>query len=398
MKHLIRSLLLLAALSVAAGAQSTNPIQRLPLNPLSVVRIPVALDRLTTVRFPSPVSDLDSASISTERDPRALFLLSFESGNAFFSLLALATNASTTLNVAWKGQTYVLELFESSNPWLSIVFDPPAAAGSGTNLRAAPPARLLGLLDTAKAFGLLQQQQPAAVAGVEVARPNTLHDYGDYTIRIEEVFRFDAEDTLVFRIGISNQTSALIQFVPESLMVRAGQRIYYQSITDATGRLPARTETSIYFSITGSADGSRNGLSPKNSFMVLLNRLEPAVSVATTPPAQPSAAASPTQNAVPAHRLFTPTPTPYPTAPYAAPAPVSAPHPTPAYASPSPTPTPHPTPVYAAPAPVAPPPIIYYAPPPPTYYYYSAPPVRGGRNSRTATRSSGIHISIGSHD
>ena len=292
MKHLALSLVLIAFLGASGLAQPTNPIQRLMLNPNAVTRIPVATDRLTTIRFPGPVSDLEASRIGIEPHPEALFLLSFQPGHAFFSLRALVARTNATLNVTWKGQTYVLEFVESRSPWLSVVFDPPPETRSGGTPQRTSPSRLLGLLDTAKAFGLLQHQHPAAVAGVEVARPNSLHDYGEYTIRIEEVFRFDPEDTLVFRIGVSNKTAAAIQFIPESLMVRAGSRVFFQSMSDATGMLRAGVEVPIYFAITGSADGFRNNLSPRNEFMVLLNRIEPSRPGPVVRPADNSSPAS----------------------------------------------------------------------------------------------------------
>jgi hypothetical protein len=288
----IPSLLLLAVTGAVACAQSTNPIQRLVLDSMAVVRIPVAMDRLTTVRLPSPLSDVESARVGTEPHPDALFLLAIQPGSSSFSLRALAPNTNTTLNVAWKGQTYVLDLFESRQPWLSVIFDPPREAPPrpvSSASRGVPPARLLGLLDTAKAYGLLRQQHPAAVADIEIVRPNTLRDYGAYTIRTEEVMRWDAEDTLVFRIAISNQTSVPLQYVPQSLMVRAGTRIYYQSLAEATGLVAPGTTVPVYFAVTGSSDGSRNALSPKNDFMILLQRVEPVTPLAAAAPAAPSA-------------------------------------------------------------------------------------------------------------
>lgn len=277
-----------------AVAQPTNAIQRLPLNPMAVTRIPVALDRLTTIRFPSPVSDLQAALVTAEPHPDALFLVAFQPGNAFFSVRALAPNTNTTLNVVWKSQTYVLELAESPAPWLSVIFDAPSEPATNAPPKVVTPARLLGLLDTAKAYGLLRQQHPSSVAGVEVVRPNSRRDYGDYTIRVEEVFRFDAEDTLVFRIGVSNKTQTLIRYVPDSLMVRAGQRVYFQSIAEATGILPAAAEVPVYFAITGNADGSRGALSPHNEFMVFFCREdEPAPT--TLPLASSPAPQSPPQ-------------------------------------------------------------------------------------------------------
>jgi hypothetical protein len=142
------------------ASDSSNPIQRLRLDPTSVVRIPVALDRLTTIRFPSPISDLLAVMVAAESHPDALFQVSFQPGSAFFSLRALVSGASTTLNVVWKDQTYVFELVQSREPWLSVVFESPPQTTAAAPPKPVTPARLLGLPDTARGFALLRQQYP----------------------------------------------------------------------------------------------------------------------------------------------------------------------------------------------------------------------------------------------
>jgi hypothetical protein len=84
-------------------------------------------------------------------------------------------------------------------------------------------------------------------------------------------------------------------------MVRAGERAYFQSLTDATGLVPPHTEMPVYFAVTGSADGSRNNLSPRNDFMVLLSRVapDPSPAVAAATPAATAPAASATTPAPP---------------------------------------------------------------------------------------------------
>jgi hypothetical protein len=143
----------------------------------------------------------------------------------------------------------------------------------------------LGLLDTAKAYPLLKSQHPEAVARVSCIRANTLRDYGDYTIKTEEVFRFDDSDTLVFRVVLSNKTARIIRYLPQSFMVQAGERVFYQSITDGTGEIPAQASVPVYFAITGAPEGGRSELSPRNDFMVLVQRLDsPPVPQSTSPP------------------------------------------------------------------------------------------------------------------
>ena len=97
------------------------------------------------------------------------------------------------------------------------------------------------MLDKAKAFPLLKQQHPDAVAGAEARtfgdKPQVT-DFKDYEIRIEEVFRFNPEDTLVFHVTLRNKSDQEIRYLPESFCVRVGNRLYHQSISDAPGVLP----------------------------------------------------------------------------------------------------------------------------------------------------------------
>lgn len=287
-----------APFSPQVAAESANlrdasylppPIQKRTLDPMQVTRLQIARDRLTTIRFPGPISYLESALVATEPHPEAFFLLSFHPGEAFFSLRALVAGASTSLNVVWKQQTYVLELVESTSPWLSVVFEDPPPVRQQTSPGSISPTRLMGRLDLAKSYALLKQQHPSAVAGIQASRPNTVRDYGDYTIRTEEIFRFEADDTLVFRVVLRNKTRSPIQYLPGSLMVRIGERVYYQSITDAGGVMPPGIDIPVYFALTGAADGTRADLSLKNDFFVLLNRIPqqptPALAKSTPVPA-----------------------------------------------------------------------------------------------------------------
>jgi len=66
--------------------------------------------------------------------------------------------------------------------------------------------------------------------------------------------------------------------------LRAGNRLYPQSVSDASGTVPPRGRSIVYFALTGTPDGGRNELSLKNQFAVLVNRLSPP-----PPPPEPVA-------------------------------------------------------------------------------------------------------------
>ncbi len=96
-----------------------------------------------------------------------------------------------------------------------------------------------------------------------------------YEIQIEEAFRFNAEDTLVFRLVITNKIDAPLIYQPDSFALRAGNRLYPQSISDADGTVPPKGRSIVYFAVSGTPDGGRNELSLRNAFTVLVTRLSP---------------------------------------------------------------------------------------------------------------------------
>jgi hypothetical protein len=147
------------------------------------------------------------------------------------------------------------------------------------------PIKLLALLDKAKAFPLLKAQHPESVADVDFTTYNgkpLVSDFNDYEIQIEQAFRFNADDTVVFRIAITNKVDAPLIYLPDSFTLRAGNRLYPQSISDAGGTVPPKGRGIVYFAVTGTPDGGRNDLSLKNEFSVLVTRLSPPPAAAIT--------------------------------------------------------------------------------------------------------------------
>ena len=283
MKSIV-SLLLLSAASALA-----QPIQQAWLDDRVAVTVPAATNRVTTISFPSPIDAIDGAGFTVDGKTPGRFQLAHAKGSAFFSVRALAPKAVGNLNVRWNEHTYVFELVESNAPVLSLIMEaPPTPDDEGVG--RAPevsPLKLLSLLDKAKAFPLLKAQQPESVANVGFTTYDgkpLASDFNDYQIQIEEAFRFNAEDTLVFRVAITNETDAPLIYQPDSFAIRAGNRLYPQSVSDADGTVPPKGRSIVYFAVTGTPDGGRNNLSLKNQFTVLVNRLSPPPPVPPAPP------------------------------------------------------------------------------------------------------------------
>jgi hypothetical protein len=93
-------------------------------------------------------------------------------------------------------------------------------------------------------------------------------------VTVEEVFRFDPEDTLVFKLRFENKNDTEIYYQPQRLAARVGENIYYPSIADASGIIPPKATTTAYFAITGSPTGGRANLSIRNAFNIVVTRVE----------------------------------------------------------------------------------------------------------------------------
>jgi len=135
-------------------------IQRVLLDDQTVVTVPVALNRVTTINFPGPIEAIDGAGFTVDGKTPGLFQLAHAKGSAFFSVRALAPKASANLNVRWHDRTYVFELAESAAPVLSLNLELPPSPAEVGRAPEVSPLKLLALLDKAKAFPLLKSQQP----------------------------------------------------------------------------------------------------------------------------------------------------------------------------------------------------------------------------------------------
>ena len=292
MKSIVSLFLLTASV---AWAQPSKEILKDFLDENVLTVVPVATNRVTTISFPSAITAIDGAGVTVDGKTPGLFQLAHTKGSAFLSVRALFPKASANLNIRWNDHTYVFELLESDQPVLSLNMEAmptPDEAGVG-HAPEVSPLKLLALLDKAKAFPLLKEQQPESVADVGFTTYDgkpLVSDFNDYEIQIEETFRFNAEDTLVFRVGITNKIDAPLIYQPDSFSLRAGNRLYPQSISDADGTVPPKGRSIVYFAVTGTPDGGRNNLSLKNQFIVQVTRLSPPppiVTVTNTPSVHP---------------------------------------------------------------------------------------------------------------
>jgi len=271
MKQLAISILM--GVCLIADAKDKT-IQEYILDEQTVYAIPVAINRVTTISFPGPISAIDAAQVTIDPQKPAAFLIAHTKGSSFLSVRAEAKKATTNVNIRWNNKTYVIELVESDEPLLSVTFQNAPDASASAPAEPVTPSRLLALLDKAKAYPLLKAYHSETVAQGEYRNfekePRIL-DCTNYAVKIDEVFRFNPEDTLIFRVGVTNESDKELRYAPNGFSLRVGERTYPQSISDASGVVPPHAEAPAYFAVTGTPNGGRNDMSIKNDFFVILD-------------------------------------------------------------------------------------------------------------------------------
>jgi hypothetical protein len=266
---------LIGALALGPLTHAAPVVRQFPLDERTVYEIPISAEAPTTLMFPSALTALEAANVSATPDTPAPVLLAYTPGRTFFSVRALEPNARAAVNVVWKNKTFVLRFAAGAQPYGSVTFYEDALAGRSPSLQhRVTPEVLLGLLDRAKSYALIRAQYPEAVQQIEYATPGSVSYYRDYRVTVEEAFRFDPEDTLVFRLRFENTGKSEIIYQPQRLAVRVGGNVYYASLSDASGIVPPQATTFGYLAITGTPRGGRANLSLKNHFSVIVARVE----------------------------------------------------------------------------------------------------------------------------
>jgi len=265
----------LALTFLIAATAYAGPITQKPLDEFVIYDIPVASKSgTTTIMFPAEISGLYAKSVAVQEQENAGFLISFTPGNFYFSIRALKPDAEDHLTVIFNRKAYVLHLKASDRPFYNVTFYQDQRTGKDGGRVAVVPERLLSLMDKAKAYPLFVKNHPEALAGVLHASPEIASYYDNFTVRIRDVWRFEQEDTLIFRLELENTSDRAIYYNPQDLAVRLDERIYTQSLADASGVIPPKSITPAFFAITGNGNGGRNHLAPDNKWNVLVVRAE----------------------------------------------------------------------------------------------------------------------------
>ena len=226
-------------------------------------------DGVTTVTFPSAISKIAGVNVSV--DGSSDFLISAKPGSYYFNIVALKKGATGTLTVIHNRQTYILYLKQDdSKAYAAVNFAASSGGSASVSNRgsAVSPARLLSLIDMTKGYHVLKQRYPSDLRDTIHAKNHRFFNFDKFRIELQEVVRFNREDTLVFKLLMHNDSPEEIAYDKFSFSVQAGNKTYYMSAADASGIMPPKSATWAFFSITGTPDGGRNNLAPDNNFLI----------------------------------------------------------------------------------------------------------------------------------
>jgi hypothetical protein len=258
-----------------------SKVVRVPLNQNEPTIVKIGIQGITTLEFPTKIEALDGYGFSLNPAPGGLdlFQISFNKGTNFLSLKAMREGVKGNLSVVLDGKAYSLFCEEVTDPSFVVIFESSEGKHPKTpeevlaKTKEASPARLLGFLDKVKGFPSLKVSAPEIFQNMDVAEPNSDSSFDGLKVTLRRVIRDDALDSLGFEAELVNKGDKDFLYDPESFGVRVGDEVYPQSVSDASGIVPAGKTQSAFFVVTGTASGGRNDISVTNRFAIDMRQI-----------------------------------------------------------------------------------------------------------------------------
>jgi hypothetical protein len=287
--------LLTYLLAGSCAFAASERIKIFALNDAEVYRITTAPAVTTTVEFPDTIEMINGKGlVSDEVKQAGKFEFGFLPNTNYFSITPLADNVSTNLNVAVDGQIYCLEIVtgQAANYKVSFSASAPLLQTAAMNGGVLPPlsetpaevdasakrkisvARVIGLMDKAKAYPILAIQKDSPVKDLLTAFPQKSFETANVRLTLRGVYRDNAFDGICFAVEMESKDGKIHHYDIESFGVVAGNRQFGQFTASATGEVPATGTSMGYFAVAGDGMGGRNDLAPTNDFQISLNFTE----------------------------------------------------------------------------------------------------------------------------
>lgn len=192
----------------------------------------------TTILMPAPIEQFFEEGTTRDDSREAPVFLDGKTGERFFSVKALLPGIAD-INVLCDGKLYSFRFFLSDNPTRTLTIAPPeTTSGPKRAVMRVSPKRLYSILQEAKLYDLTQDQYPGLSRKITVSAPGSIQKAGTHRIIVDQVYRFDTEDTLAFRLIFINDTFEALTYDPAGSGIRIGQNVYWTSFADLAGEIP----------------------------------------------------------------------------------------------------------------------------------------------------------------
>lgn len=334
-RALFVGLLLAIRLCAAEAVNPASVIQSVELNAARPYFVPTHPRVTTTVRFPGEIGPPDGAvTVFTEDAAKAAgeYLVTWQQGDAYFTLTPLREAQMANLNVPYQGSTYVFYFYPVSDPLTAIASvnlvgagekPPPLAPAAGTprstnpssppqpavtrqSVAPAPetvpatPARLVGFLDRLKllhattpgptltALGLAmgvqiartREDQPVVAGGTTppaddaIGLASGMNDAGLYQIILLRAVRDPRINCVGFICLVRNTSNQVLAFDVNSFGARAGAEYLMQRVSDAVPLLKPGEQAPAYFIV---APPGSSPLRADNAWRISADLVSPRV-------------------------------------------------------------------------------------------------------------------------
>ncbi|WP_342751163.1 hypothetical protein OH491_28035 (plasmid) [Termitidicoccus mucosus] len=161
-------------------------------------------------------------------------------------------HGTADLNVIIGERVYSFRFYYSENPTRTLSISEPKKGSSIAQARriSVTPKRLHDILNDAKTYFVIKKQHPELQRSIEVAAPGKVIEYPGYRVVIDQVFRFDRDDTLVFRAIFINDSDEPLHYKPQEVGLRVGRNIYWPSFAQLPGEIPARNPARVTWELS----------------------------------------------------------------------------------------------------------------------------------------------------
>ena len=291
-----RIILLLGLLGViGSSAQDKAPTDgRITVMGFSKGRetvVQVGSSTATTIRFPKEIGTVIGYGLTQGGEEIAMLakskvaLFHYQQMGKLLVVRNIKSGNPCSVTVSMDDGLYLLRLVPSDTPNIAVTLAPaeslkPMARHVTSDEVLAKrtkysAAQLIGILNQARQRKALESTMPGLYASVKERNNLKLSsDFGGVSSTVEEIQRFPDKDATVLLGVVANQLPYAIQYDPQGVLVRVGDRDYPAQLVDGSGWLLAGGKAALHVVMQGNADGGKDHVSIENDFRLILPHWE----------------------------------------------------------------------------------------------------------------------------